>query len=241
MIPEQADKDSLKVELEDVLKLLEHLAMSETSSDEIESSIASALGGSAVASSALATPFSPEPAQLALISDASTVQETRSNYGQISNMAMPAGWVPGEQLNNVVGNSSFRQFHPSDNPDVRLSFYYRGRRTSEAAGEKFRRLLEERLHLLSRKELEAIAETVRDKAGTSGFKLFRARTEDINGKHVLIVEGRFVEIQQDTRCMLVDADGTGTVVQEIAYQAPLSKYLRYLGQAKAAMDSIHWM
>ncbi len=165
----------------------------------------------------------------------------RDNYGQISNMAMPAGWVPGEQIDNFVGNSSYKQFHPATDKNVRLSFYYRGRRTTAASGQRFHALLKEPCHLLSRKEIDTLAEIIRDKSNQADFRMQSARTEDINGKRVLVIEGRYNEIEQDCRSMFVDADAsTGTVVQEISYQAPKASFYRYYGQAKGAMDSIQW-
>lgn len=161
------------------------------------------------------------------------------DYGQIANMAMPEGWVPGERVNNIVGNSSFRQFHPKNSPEARLCFYYRGRRIAQSAGTRFLQLLSKEPHLLNAKEIAEVAAVLRDKAH-AGFKLFKAKTERINGKMVLIVEGRFVEIQQDARCMFIDTDGSGTAIQELYFQAPSSKYLSYAGQARQAMESILW-
>lgn len=165
-----------------------------------------------------------------------------TNQGQISDMVLPKGWKVGVQSQNVQGNSDYRDFRPEGDSDsnARLCFFYRGRVTSRASGERFHTLLKAPDHVLSGKELESLKEVLRDKV-TPGFSLLSARTEELNGKRVLMIEGRFVEIQQDVRAILVDANGTtGRVVQEIYYQAPKDSYLRYLKHAKESMNSIEW-
>ncbi len=163
-----------------------------------------------------------------------------TNQGQISDIVLPEGWKAVAQADNVQGNSVYNDYRPTSDSSVRISFFYRGRVTSRTAGARFHALLQEPNHILSSKEIESLKETLRDK-GNNGFSVLSARTDDLNGKRVLIVEGRYDEIQQDNRSIYIDADGTtGRVVQEIYYQAPRDSYLRYLKQAKESMNSIRW-
>ncbi|HEY9868983.1 MAG TPA: hypothetical protein V6D08_07440 [Candidatus Obscuribacterales bacterium] len=162
------------------------------------------------------------------------------DHGQIQRMSIPAGWQEGPSSINGAGTSHFREFHPREDPQVKLCFYYRGLRTSREAAKNFRDVLDKPPHVLSSAELASLKETLRDRGNPRDFKVLTAQTEDINGKRVLVVEGTYTGIQQDARAILVDSDGTGSAVQEIYFQAPKGDYLRYLKTAKDSMKSIRW-
>lgn len=160
--------------------------------------------------------------------------------GQVAEMNLPPGWKEGQPEKSGSGTSSFREFHAADSPEAKLCFYYRGRRISEEGGRHFHNLLEKPPHNLSAEEVQSLGEALRDRANPDDFNMLVAKTEDINGKRVLVIEGRYKEIQQDTRALLVDSDGSGTAVQEIYYQAPKDLFPKYLLAASSAMKSIQW-
>jgi len=86
----------------------------------------------------------------------------------------------------------------------------------------------------------ALSKVLRGKEDPQQFKMIAARTEDFNGKRVLVVEGRDTKSEDDIYAILVDADGSGRVIQEIYYQAPNEIYPKYLREAKSALKSIQW-
>ncbi|HEY9868002.1 MAG TPA: hypothetical protein V6D08_02240 [Candidatus Obscuribacterales bacterium] len=164
-----------------------------------------------------------------------------SDYGQIHSIDLPPGWIEStEKFVSGVGTRSLRMFHPPEAPSAALCFYYRGLRITAQDGEHFRRLLHEPAHRLTDQEVSSVGLVLRDKSAPAEFTISNARTEDINKKRVLIVEGTYTRLQQDVFHIFLDSDGTGTAVQEIYFQAPSELYLNYLTDAKAALYSIEW-
>ncbi len=163
-----------------------------------------------------------------------------TDLGQISCMELPSGWEKGADEEKRQHSATYHEYHPEGDPSCQLGFYYRGRRTSENAGHNFHEVLNKPVHSLSRSEFDSLKETIRDKFNSTDFHATNARTVDINGKRVLLLEGRYNEIQQDAKHIFVDADGTGTAVQEIFFQAPKDKFANYAKTAERAMKSIRW-
>lgn len=162
------------------------------------------------------------------------------NCGQIERMKLPPGWQANQKQEGKIGNSSYRDYTPPDNKEVKMVFFYRGRPVEPGSASAFHGLLEKPAHSLSPAELKSIAEVIRDRQDARDFQMLSARTEDLNGKRVLIVEGRYIQIQQDTYAVLVDADGSGKAVQEIFFQAPKENYMRFSREAKESIKSIQW-
>jgi len=162
------------------------------------------------------------------------------DHGQIAQMELPEGWVEGPPHTFSVGTRSFRELHPVEAPRFTLCFYYRGLLIPEAAGKAFHELLEKPAHVLSRAELQSVGEVLRDKARADDFNTSLARTEDLNGKRVLVVAGCYPRINEETVEVFVDARGDGRAVQEIYYQAPQDVFSQHAKAAKNAIRSIRW-
>jgi len=162
------------------------------------------------------------------------------NHGQIEKMPLPQGWEEGQPNSGGIGTRSFREIHPPADPDAKLCFYYRGLPASDGAGKNFKEILDKPPHILTKNEIISISEILRGKDDPKTFSPIMIKTEDINAKRVLTVNGRLNEKQADLKAILVDADGTGKVVQEIYFQAPKELYLRYMKAARDAMNSIEW-
>lgn len=161
-----------------------------------------------------------------------------SDLGQISEMTLPQDWKLGTTDSGSGG--TFREYHPAGRPEVKICFYYRGQRIGEEEGAAFKAVLDKPAHVLSKAEIQSLTEVMRNKHDPKVFHMMGAHTEDLNGKRVLVVEGRFVEKQYDTRSIYVDSDGTGTAVQEIYFQAPKADYMMTVKQAQDAFRSIKW-
>ncbi len=163
------------------------------------------------------------------------------DHGQIETIELPDGWVESdEDFYSTVGTRSLRVFHPPDTPDAVLCFYYRGLPINAQSGRDFSTVLRRPAHELNLQELALISEVLSDKQSLQTFATSAARTEDVNGKRVLVVEGRYKKNQYEVVHMFVDADGTGRAVQEIYFQAPADKFSLHHEQARAAMRSIKW-
>lgn len=160
------------------------------------------------------------------------------DVGQISQMDLPHTWKLGTTDN--TGGTDFREYHPRNDPEVKLCTYYRGHRVDQPSADAFREVLKKPPHILSPSEIKSLAEIMRNKDDAKVFSMVVARTEDLNGKRVLAVEGRFIEKQYDTHALYVDSDGNGSAVQEIYFQAPKADYMLYIKQARDAFKSIKW-
>jgi hypothetical protein len=162
------------------------------------------------------------------------------SIGQVHEMKIPSGWMEGQSVKPVGGSSLFREFHPSEDPEVKLCFFYRGRRVSDQSAKAFHSALEQPAHTLKANELESLREVLREKGNPQQFNITAARTEDLNGKRVLVVEGKYLNTELESRALFVDSDGSGSAVQEIYYQAPRAQYAQNLQAAIDAMKSIRW-
>lgn len=162
------------------------------------------------------------------------------NQGQVKRMSIPKGWHENAPLAGATPDSSVRSLHPSGSNAATMNFYYRGIPLNENTAASFSETLAKPPHALSSTEWKAIAPLLGDKCQADAFRTLSARTQDINNKRVLVVEGRYSESQQDTYHVYVDAGGAGKVVQEIFYKAPKEEYPRYFREATGAIKSIDW-
>jgi microcompartment protein CcmK/EutM len=157
-------------------------------------------------------------------------------------MSLPSEWIAAPAHKANIGGDLFREYHISGDPELKLCFYYRGIRTSQFDGETFKQVLQKPPHDLSDAELSTLAATLRNK-NPQLFAKTVARTEDLNGKRVLVVEGSYDQgkpTQIDNRSIYVDSDGTGTAVQEIFCQGPSAKFQKHSQEYRAALSSIRW-
>lgn len=169
-------------------------------------------------------------------------KKTRAQYGvgQIATMNLPEGWSIANQVQNVLGNSCYCEVRPEFNFDGRLEFYYRGVRVPPNEGAVFNSMLSVGGHELDEAELKLLGSILRGKENASMFKTDLAWTAVLNGKSVLMIEGTYVEDGLRTLVVLIDSDGTGTVIQELAYTAPPCFYQQFRPQIDDAIRSIKW-
>jgi len=163
------------------------------------------------------------------------------NHGQIGYMRLPDGWSEDESVKQVnIGSRSVRQFRPRQSSDSKLYFYYRGFPVSSADGASFALTLSKDPHVVLSEEIQTLTAILGQRAKSDSFMILSLRTEDLNGRRVLILEGRYKELQQDIYEMFIDADGTGQAVQEIYLLAPKDQYVLYLRKVKAALQTLQW-
>lgn|SRR5262249_5027466 len=175
------------------------------------------------------------------MTDVKTSANRLSNHGQIASMDLPAGWVEGPARTYTgAGTRSFRAFHSPDIPEAKLCFYYRGLPVQPESAQTFREVLGKPPHMLDESEISALSEVLRDRGNSEQFQMRDIRTEDLNGRRVLVVEGTYDKIQQDTYALCIDADGSGRFVQEIYYLAPFIDFVSFKAEADEAIKSIAW-
>ena len=162
--------------------------------------------------------------------------------GIVGSMRVPAGWSWGERRDSGSQMNSYQELFVAANPEVTIWFYYRGARLSEQSTEVFRRMLSAPEHLLTRSELASIEEIIKEQSDPQQFDVLISKTAELNGRKVVIIEGRYKETQLSRYHIYAEADphGRGGVVQEIFYQAPKDVYIRHLSEARVAFSSIEW-
>ena len=161
--------------------------------------------------------------------------------GLFKRISIPDGWVLLDMRDEArLGVFYISEFQPPNEPNVWLSFFYRGRPVGCEASEKFLILLSKPPHDLAEEELLPVMPIMANLSDPREFNQLSARTEDLNGKRVLVVEGTWNQPPLKTRHVFMDAEGDGRVVQEVYYQAPEGLYDRYLPTAMEAFNSIEW-
>lgn len=164
------------------------------------------------------------------------------NYGKLSSLVMPVGWIEDKPESGETDSRRCREFHPQVNKSVRLVFFFRGTRASPEAAEQFRLVLSKRAHVLSPAELKKLGEILRDKAEPERFKIMVAATRELNGSRVLVVEGSYLDTnnKREAYAMFIDGDGSGSIVQEISFLAPKREYPSFFADATSSFKSIQW-
>jgi hypothetical protein len=174
------------------------------------------------------------------VSSASNLPEAK-DIGQVADMKLPAGFVSGKQNSGNGGSSSFfQEYHSSADPDMKVYFEYRGHRMSPDSSSNFHQILAAPAHNLPQVELDKLQEVLQAKGGPSDFQISTAKTQDINGKRVLTVEGDYLKFGLRARTLYVDSDGSGSAVQEITFQAPTDRFKQNVVQGTKSLESIVW-
>jgi hypothetical protein len=163
------------------------------------------------------------------------------DHGQVEKITLPAKWRE-EEVNprSSMDIVTLRKFCPPESSDVQLCFYYRGMPMGEPASEKFQSVLSGQARQLEIEDIRTAEGALGSLSNPEEFVIASARTEELNGKRVMRLEGNWRQIQYDTIHILLDADGTGAEVQEIYYAAPSTLFNRYVQEIEKSLNSIVW-
>ncbi|HEY9757317.1 MAG TPA: hypothetical protein V6C97_19265 [Oculatellaceae cyanobacterium] len=159
--------------------------------------------------------------------------------GQVKQMTLPPGWREIKPFNNRTTDYS-REFAPPERDDVKIVFFYRGHRVHRKAGEQFLEVLSLPEHELSQDERVSVEWIIRNASEPDWFAIKSLRTEHVNRKVALVMEGLWLQNRMANLGLFFDADGTGTSIQEIHYTSPESDYFAFLPDAVSAIKSIVW-
>jgi hypothetical protein len=163
------------------------------------------------------------------------------NQGQIKSMEVPATWQLLENHDPQSANPSWLKFGPANVLNVEMYLYFRGRPLAGDARESLKSILAPKPHQLTRKQIDSIGELLRDACLIDAFNFLNVRTQEWNGRKVLIVEGRWNQIMHDRFWMFVPEDPECETVQEIWFQAPVEQFPAQLKYARQALNSIEWI
>lgn len=186
--------------------------------------------------------------------------------GAIESMLIPAGWEKdpdeggGFGMPGVYGIMFYvpdSQKPGSDNGLANLTMYYRGHSLGATATSNFADILKKSndsgkpYHQLTPIELKGIEELLEGQGSyLPNYTLLAARTETINGKRLLFVEGIYnktkrndqnVQIARLTIYVDADADKPGSTPQEIDYRAISPElFTQYMPEVEKSLSTIRW-
>jgi hypothetical protein len=135
---------------------------------------------------------------------------------------------------------SLREFKPANTEDVRLCLYYRGQPISDSAGQTIQAVLGEKPHSLTTREIADLNEVLDDIAYPELFSILSIRTDDLNGKRILLVEGRWLKEQWDTYSLFISCNESGTIIQQVYFLAPVRQYANFIAMVKRCLGAIEW-
>jgi hypothetical protein len=162
-----------------------------------------------------------------------------ARLGCIEFMLIPEGWVKGKTVVGIRGASFFRDYHEAIEPSVQLTFYYRGYRIDQFAGQTFRAMLSAPKSI-SKEELQNCETIVGVVANPAEFLFDAAEVFALEGRNVLEVQGTYIKSNIKAKIVFIDGDDTGTAVREISYIAPVKLFDEFKDQADCALHSIVW-
>ena len=182
------------------------------------------------------------------------------NEGAIKTMALPEGWTSAKRFSNGIGQRYRESFRPPGEREAEICVFYRAMAISDEAANAFRHLIGQGAsQTLTRGQIIAMQEvmgitSVGDNQHTNSstnprfaprFHLRNACTTKVQDRVVLLVEGNFQDESShktaEFKGIFVDTDGTGKMVQEIYYQAPQTKFARFLPWfEKCLAESMEW-
>ena len=162
------------------------------------------------------------------------------NQGQIKSMELPDGWVEC-LLEKRTATDFLKEYRSPESAEVKLAFYYRGKRIAPDGAADFLKVLSQPDHELSEEEFDSVDLVVRNASDPDFFLLSSSRTEEISGKRVLIVEGIWKKSDLVDLGLFIDSDKTGSAVQEIHFEAPQSEYGLFVDQVEKSLKTIVWL
>lgn len=155
-------------------------------------------------------------------------------------MELPDGWVECLPEKHTSGDF-LKEYRAPENANVKLLFYYRGNRIGSGGAADFLKVLSLPDHELSEEEFSSVDLVIRNASDPDYFLLSSSRTEEINGKRVLVVEGIWKKGGLVDLGLYIDSDKTGSAVQEIHFEAPQSEYELFVDQAEKSLRTIVWL
>ncbi len=162
------------------------------------------------------------------------------NQGQIKSMELPASWQLLDDYDPHAAQPSYLRYGPGNLANVELYLYFPGRALPGAVQQSIKNILGGPERQLSATEIDSISILLRDASLPGAFSFLNVRSQNWKGKKVLLVEGRWNEIQQDRFWLIVPSNSECETHQEIWFQAPSDVYPAQLRNARQALETICW-
>ena len=162
----------------------------------------------------------------------------KPGFKHLAELNLDKDWV--ETESKPEDSRAFtRKFESEELSERTITLYFSGEKVSEPSARIFNLLLKIRDHTLAPFEFEGLHEVMRNKNIEDSFVLQFAQTKTIDGRKVLIVEGKNTEQNHKVISLYIDAESDGSKVQEIHFQCPMND-VTGVKTAKTIFDTITW-
>jgi hypothetical protein len=164
------------------------------------------------------------------------------NYGSIKSISLPEGWREFEVPDEGFAMYTLREFRPaeSEDDDVSLCLFNKGLLRNEETGNDFKTILAAKSHHLTARELKLLSDVLNEAADAERFSVLDARTEIINGRSALVIEGRWVNSQTKMIRAYFDVNGDGRCVDEFFFSAPPDQYESLIRDVRKSLSCLEW-
>ncbi len=167
------------------------------------------------------------------------MQNLVENEGCVKSMNLPPGWIDQSKPRPAFAGPYWRIFRPSPDGRAHLSFFDRGRPVTESAVNALHALLAAVPATLTPADLQSLGEVLREAYLVDEFTFKYARTELLNAKPVIVIEGQWNELQED--CLwIITAEPQSNWICEIIYQAPKSEFAVHFETIVNCLKTIQW-
>lgn len=155
--------------------------------------------------------------------------------GQIKHMQLPDGWADDATQENKLG--FIRSFKSPDCDKVQICHFTKHQLLSLQSNPIFVSLLAMPPHILDEAEWSSIALATYPAGNKRVFDLKESRTETLNGKTVLIIEGFWKEPKLHTYKIVSSMERQ---VEKVYFEAPPEAFFRFLPLVQEAFNTIVW-
>lgn len=162
------------------------------------------------------------------------------NLGAIEELQTPADFKLSSKVERATGYTY--TWSPDTSPQLTFSVSSRSQALNDNYADAFKTLLDKPPGTDVSGEIQtnpALQGALRERADKNAFTVTSATIREIEGRRVLSLTGKYNTNGHDTEMILIDQNGDGKFVQEIAYTGPSAAFRRYSDAAGKAMDSLN--
>ncbi len=162
-----------------------------------------------------------------------------ANHGQIERMLLPSGWTEREAAPEL-DRSGLRLFYAPGTDNVQLRL---GRRATEPPGRTvaaFARTLHQAGHELSDEEFQSLVPLFGDMADRTQFETVNARTIELNGRPVIWLEGRWLDVPFWSGTVFFPGLDHYGEVEDVTCFAALEDHEMHLMTFEQILSSMRW-
>jgi hypothetical protein len=162
-----------------------------------------------------------------------------NNHGQIECLTLPTNWREGASHQGPRLEFE-RTFSPVPCQTAKLQLWFRGAPISDPGRIAFDVVLSKPKRILLPSEVASLSEVMGWMANDT-FHIMVARVDEVGGRKVLIVEGRYIPKEIDYYAVLLQNPKAHDYIQDIYFQASKDEFPLFIKEVKQAIYNIQWM